>query len=119
MDKSFRRVIEMTQLDLARCAMLTDARYADPAHEAVRVELSRRLIGAAFAVEQTVRGHARCALVNHCGTHGSHDLAVATESFFGALYTYSALVTEFSSRFAGIDAPRAALVMPGVTREVA
>ena len=119
MDKSFHRAVQITQLDLARCAMLTDARYADPAQEAVRVELSRRLIGAAFAVEQTVRGHARCALVNHCGTHGSNDLAIATESFFGALYTYSSLAAEFSARFSGIDAERAGSSMPVSTLEVA
>ena len=103
MEKPMRRAVEITQFELARCAMLTDARYSDPAEEAVRVELSRRLIGAAFAVEQTVRVHARCALVNHCGSHGSNDLAVATEAFFGALYTYSSLASEFSARFSGID----------------
>ena len=99
MDEStFQRVL-ITEAELLQCARMTEARFENPEVEASRVDITRRFLTAAFAAEKALRMHSRCALVNHCGTHGSSNLGEASEALFQALLTYADVVRETASRY--------------------
>ena len=89
----------ITRSDLLSCAAITEARFADPLKEVDRVQTTRRLLGAAFALEQALRIQSRCALVNQCGTHGTSNLADASIALCDALSTYADLVREIATRY--------------------
>lgn len=80
--------------DLLRCASIVEARFEEPAQEAARIEAAHRLLRAAFSLEAALRIQARCALVNHCGTHGTSNLADTSTALFDALSTYACSVRE-------------------------
>lgn len=99
MAESTSQRVLISESDLMHCSAMIEARFHDPAHEAGRVEITRRLLAAAFSLEHTLRRQSRCALVNHCGTHGTSNLADASTSMFEALVTYARLVRETAAQY--------------------
>lgn len=92
--------------DEFRAAMaVTNARFPDVALEAERVLYARDFLAAAFALEQSLRIHARCALVNHYGSRGTNNLAEATERLFCSLGEYAASIRRIAHRFRDFEMP--------------
>jgi hypothetical protein len=98
MSQVHSKTIEFAESELLAAARLVEARLADPADEACRIEITRRFLAAAMSVEHALRAQTRCALVNHCGSLGTSNLSEATERLFEALFTYSALIREIADR---------------------
>lgn len=99
MSDSDTRQVVITEGDFHRAAAITESRFDNASLEDERVVLAREFVGAAFALERAVRSHARCALVNHCGTHGSNNLDDATDVLYQALSEYATLIGEIAFRF--------------------
>jgi hypothetical protein len=85
--------------DLRLVASITEERLADPELELKRLAVVRRVLHAADELDRTLRAQTRCALVNHCGTPGVHNLTEATERFFGALCEYALRVSELANGY--------------------
>jgi hypothetical protein len=88
----------LTRLDLVACARTIEARHSDAGCEHTRLELTRRFLTAALTLERTLRAHTRCALVNHCGTHGNSNLEDVTHQLFEELLAYAVTVRECAQR---------------------
>ena len=92
--------------DEFRAAMaVTNARFPDVTLEAERVLCARDFLAAAFALEQALRIHARCALVNHYGSRGTNNFAEATERLFFSLGEYAASIRRIAQRFRDFEMP--------------
>ena len=85
--------------DLRLVVSITEERLADPELELKRLGLVRRVLSAADELDRTLRAQTHCALVNHCGTPGVHNLTEETERFFGALCEYALRVSELVERY--------------------
>jgi hypothetical protein len=85
--------------DLQTACAVVGARFDEAEMEAERVELARQYLRAGLELEQSLRAHTRCAMVNHSGTLGANNLVDATERMFEALASYAARVRDLSSRF--------------------
>jgi hypothetical protein len=96
----------ITEGDLAKAAAAVEARFADTGAEHERQAIIRDLLSAGLALEQAVRIQSRCALVNHCGSHGTTNLADATETLFQAIFRYAEVVREIAGRFGRYDLPQ-------------
>lgn len=81
--------VMLTRQDLLTNARLIETRVEDPDTELARLVLVRRFIAASFELTRTLRAHAQCALVNHCGTTASGSLEEATDALFSALSEYA------------------------------
>jgi hypothetical protein len=101
----------ITREDLRIVASITEDRLAEPELEVKRLVLVRRVLSAAFELDRTLRAQTRCALVNHCGTTGVHDVTEATERLFAALCEYALRVSELVERY------RTPVVMSGKADE--
>jgi hypothetical protein len=99
--------------ELRLVARITEQRLADPDLELTRLVLIRRVLGAAFELDRTLRSQTRCALVNHCGTPGVHNLTEETERFIGALGEYVLRIRELVERYHTPD------TQAGIVSEVA
>lgn len=83
--------------DLMRSAALIGARFRDRAAEAGRLAAARSFLNAAFRLERALKVQTRCALVNHCGTPGAHNLEEATRQLFQALSEYAEAMRELAA----------------------
>ncbi|MGQ0563042.1 MAG: hypothetical protein ACT443_14350 [Gemmatimonadota bacterium] len=92
----------ITREDLRSMADITESRYRSAELESERTMLARRFLGAALGLEQTLRAHTRCALVNHCGSVGANNLSDATAALFAALSEYASAVREMAARFRNV-----------------
>ena len=88
------RRISFSESDLLKASATVEARCQDPVLEATRVEVSRRLLRGAMNLETALRIHTRCALVNHCGSHGNSNLCDAAIGVFEAMGEYVNLLRE-------------------------
>ena len=79
----------VTHDDLVCNARLIERREPNADAELRRLLLVRRFIAASFDLTRALRAQTECALVNHCGTAGTHSLEEATEVLFGALEEYA------------------------------
>jgi hypothetical protein len=103
MNEATKRIL-ISQSDLNICSRAVEFRFRDHDAEAGRMELMSDLLSAGSALEQALRIHTHCALVNHSGTYGTMDFAAATERLFNAMFRYAALVREIAARF-GSEVP--------------
>jgi hypothetical protein len=97
-DSTAPRVL-IEQTDLATATQIVEARFADPELEARRVQIVRDLLSCGLVLEQALRVYVRCALVNHCGSHGSTNLADTTETFFESLSRYASAMCRVAKQF--------------------
>jgi hypothetical protein len=98
MDKTIDGRVLITSDDLLGSAAIVGARFSDREREADRLAAARSFLNSAFELERALRLHTRCALVNHCGTLGAHNLESATEQLARALTGYSAAIRELAAR---------------------
>jgi hypothetical protein len=103
METTFEQVL-LTRRHLLSCARTFEARYSDERRENARLDVTGRFLTAALALEQVLRAHTRCALVNHCGSHGRSNLEELTARLCEALSAYAALVTECAHQRRECDA---------------
>ena len=97
MDKTIDGRALIQGADLLRSAALVDARFRDRSNEVNRLAAVRNFLNAAFRLERALKVQTRCALVNHSGTPGTHNLEDATQLLFNALSDYAVAVRELSS----------------------
>ncbi|MGH7467268.1 MAG: hypothetical protein ACRENP_04710 [Longimicrobiales bacterium] len=98
MDKTIDGKVLITSDDMQVSAAIVGARFSDPEREADRLAAARSFLNSAFELERALRLHTRCALVNHCGTLGAHNLENATEQLSRALTGYAASIRELAAR---------------------
>ena len=113
------RLIIFAQSELTAASALVEARFDNPADEVRRIDTARRFLSAAMSVERALRMHTRCALVNHCGSHGTSNLIEAARGLFEALNQYANLVREAADCTLEQDTGMARPVSPRVKLEVA
>lgn len=106
--------------DLLTNARLVESRAADPDAELARLVLVRRFIAASFELTRTLRAQTQCALVNHCGTAGTHSLEETTEALYDALAEYALrcrqVAAEATRAGAGEPSPRTRDLVVGLVR---
>ena len=97
-DATAARVL-IDRSELGRATQIIEARFADPELEALRTQIVRDLLSCSLALEQALRVYVRCALVNHCGSHGSTNLADTTETFFESFSRYASAMYRVATQF--------------------
>jgi hypothetical protein len=98
MDKTIDGQVVITPEDLQLSAQYVGARFQDPGRESIRLAAVRSFLGSALQLERALRVQTRCALVNHCGSLGAHNMEEATDLLSQALVSYAESVRDLAER---------------------
>jgi hypothetical protein len=85
--------------DLHVIAAATMTRFPTPDEEAYRVERVRQFLSEAAELGRVLHVHTNCAMVNHRGTFGAHDLRASTSELFTAFEDYATLLRVLATEF--------------------
>jgi hypothetical protein len=95
--------VAITRSDLQSVAELVLARFEAAEAEQLRIRRVARLLALTSELHKALGEYTRFALVDHRGTHGSNDLAAATEALYQALENYASEVRELNQDFVQLD----------------
>jgi hypothetical protein len=89
----------ITEEDLHVIATATLMRFSTPEEEEYRLERVRQFLSEAAELGRVLHVHTNCAMVNHRGTFGAHDLRASTSELFTAFEDYATLLRVLATEF--------------------